>query len=429
MTSPLNQPLDLPCGASLPNRLAKGAMTEGLADTMNRATIRHERLYKRWSEGGAGMLLTGNVQVDRNYLERPGNVALDGNGGLEEFKKFAAAATSAGNHAWVQISHAGRQTMKLVNKEPVGPSAVKLKMPGGQFGEPRALTADEIKALIEKFAQAALTSKEAGFTGVQFHSAHGYLLSEFLSPLANQRTDQWGGNLENRARFLMAVLKRGRDLVGADFPIAIKLNSSDFQQGGYTFEDCLELVQMLNDSTLDLLEISGGNYEQPSMMGSDGVLEPVYDSHITERTKAREGYFLNYAQKVKEVAKMPVMVTGGFRSRAAMEEAVSSGAADVIGTGRPLCVMPDLPNRLIQGSIETAPQFEQNLRIGPGILGPQSSISMIKAMNFIAAQAFFCEQLRLMGDGADPDTQMGALRALLRYQRAEMAAAKALQRS
>ena len=428
MTSPLNQPLALPCGATLPNRLAKGAMTEGLADTMNRATIRHERLYKRWSEGGSGMLLTGNVQIDRNFLERPGNVALDGNGGLEEFKKFAAAATVAGYHAWVQISHAGRQTMKMVNKEPVGPSAVKLKMPGGQFGEPRALTGEEIEQLIETFAQAALTSKEAGFTGVQFHSAHGYLLSEFLSPLANQRTDEYGGSLENRARFLMAVLKRGRELVGPEFPISIKLNSSDFQQGGYTFEECLAVVEMLNDTGLDLLEISGGNYEQPSMMGSDGVLEPVYDSHITERTKAREGYFLNYARQVKSVARMPVMVTGGFRSRAAMEEAIEQGEADVIGLGRPLCTMPDLPNRLIQGSIDTAPQFEQTLRIGPGILGPQSSLALIKTMNFIAAQAFFCEQLRLMGDGADPDTGMGALRALLRYQRAEMAAAKGLQR-
>ncbi len=428
MTSPLNQPLALPCGATLPNRLAKGAMTEGLADTMNRATIRHERLYKRWSEGGSGMLLTGNVQIDRNFLERPGNVALDGNGGFEEFKKFAAAATVAGNHAWVQISHAGRQTMKMVNKEPVGPSAVKLKMPGGQFGAPRALTGEEIEQLIEKFAQAALTSKEAGFTGVQFHSAHGYLLSEFLSPLANQRTDDYGGSLENRARFLMAVLKRGRELVGPDFPISIKLNSSDFQQGGYTFEECLAVVEMLNDTGLDLLEISGGNYEQPSMMGSDGVLEPVYDSHITERTKAREGYFLNYARQVKSVARMPIMVTGGFRSRAAMEEAIEQGEADVIGIGRPLCTMPDLPNRLIQGSIDTAPQFEQKLRIGPGILGPQSSLALIKTMNFIAAQAFFCEQLRLMGDGAEPDTGMGALRALLRYQRAEMAAAKGLQR-
>lgn len=428
MTSVLNQPLELPCGARLPNRISKAAMTEGLADSMNRATIRHERLYKRWSEGGSGMLLTGNVQIDRNYLERPGNVAIDGNGGLEELGKFARAATSAGNHVWMQISHAGRQTMKLVNAEPVGPSAVKLKMPGGQFGTPRALTPDEIETLIEKFAQAALTAKETGFTGVQFHSAHGYLLSEFLSPLANQRTDDYGGTLENRARFLLAVIRRGRALVGDDFPIAIKLNSSDFQQGGYTFEDCLEVVRMLNETSLDLLEISGGNYEQPSMMGTDGVLEPVYDSHITERTKAREAYFLNYARAVKEVAQMPVMVTGGFRTLGAMEEAVRAGEADVIGIGRPLCVMPDLANRLLQGSVSEAPRAEDTLRLGPGILGPQSSIALIKTLNFIAAQAYFCEQIRLMGDGTDPDTRMGALRALVRYQRAEMAAAKGLQR-
>ncbi len=167
-------------------------------------------------------------------------MAIDGsNGGLKELEAFAIAGTANGNHLWMQISHAGRQTPKAVTKEPVGPSAVPLNMPGGLFGAPRALTVDEIEGLIDRFANAAATAKQTGFTGVQLHAAHGYLLSEFLSPIANKRDDQYGGSLENRARFLLSVIRKTRAAVGADFPIAVKLNSSDFQQGGFTHEDGL----------------------------------------------------------------------------------------------------------------------------------------------------------------------------------------------
>ncbi len=425
--SVLATPLTLPCGAVLPNRLGKGAMTEGLADPHNRATDRHVTLYKRWAAGGTGMLLTGNVQIDRRYLERPGNVAIDGsNGGLKALEAYAAAGTSNNNHLWMQISHAGRQTPKAVTSEPVGPSAVPLNMPGGLFGEPRALSVEEIEVLIDRFANACLTAKQTGFTGAQIHAAHGYLLSEFLSPIANKRDDQYGGSLENRARFLLSVLRKARAAVGPDFPISVKLNSSDFQQGGYTHEECLQVVEWLGQEGVDLLEISGGNYEQPSMMGSDGAMEPIYDSHVTERTKAREAYFLNYAKSIKQVSTIPVMVTGGFRSRAAMEDAIRDGDADLVGIARPLCIMPDLSNKLLAGQIDMAPAYEQTLRLGPGILGPQSNIALIKALNFGGVQAWFCEQIFRMADGLDPDPKMGVFRAFLRYQRGEGAAAKAL---
>ena len=233
MTITIASPLTLPCGLTLPNRLAKAALTEGLSDGYNRATEAHQRLYRRWSEGGAGLVITGNVQVDRRYLERPGNIAIDGNGGEKELADMARAGTVAGNQLWMQLSHAGRQTMRYLNAEPVGPSAVPVKLPGGAFGKPRALTQSDIDDVITRFVNAAGVAQDTGFTGIQLHSAHGYLLSEFLSPLSNLRTDQWGGSLENRARLLLTLVKLIRARVGQAFPICVKLNSADFQKGGF----------------------------------------------------------------------------------------------------------------------------------------------------------------------------------------------------
>ncbi len=233
----ISTPFTLPCGAVLKNRLSKAAMTEGLGDGRNRATEGHVKLYRRWAEGGAGMLLTGNVHVDRRYLERPGNVAIDGPQSAEALaalRAYAEAGTVNNTHLWMQISHAGRQTPASVSKEPVGPSDKQLDMPGAQFGKPRALTGAEIEDVIRRFAHAATIARETGFTGVQIHGAHGYLISEFLSPDVNNRTDEWGGSLENRARLLLEIVRAVRKAVGADFPISVKLNSADFQRGGFT---------------------------------------------------------------------------------------------------------------------------------------------------------------------------------------------------
>jgi 2,4-dienoyl-CoA reductase-like NADH-dependent reductase (Old Yellow Enzyme family) len=205
-------------------------MTEGLADARNRATGRHVTLYRRWADGGAGLLLTGNVQVDRRYLERAGNIVIDGSqepAQLAALEAMAEAGTSGGTHLWMQISHAGRQTPKLVAAEPVGPSDIPLAIPGGRFGKPRALTGDEIHDVIARFAAVAAVAKQTGFTGLQIHSAHGYLLSEFLSPRVNLRDDEWGGRLENRARLLLDTVRAVRSRVGPDYPIAVKLNSAD----------------------------------------------------------------------------------------------------------------------------------------------------------------------------------------------------------
>ena len=337
----LAQPFVLPCGAVLPNRLCKAAMTEGLGDDYLRATPLHESLYRQWSEGGAGLLITGNVMIDRHILERPGNVAIDvthppsvSDEAKSALRRWATAATVNGNHCWMQISHAGRQSPRYVTRHPVAPSEVQLDLLGN-YAKPRALTENEIHDFIDRFAKVAVIARETGFTGVQIHGAHGYLISAFLSPVTNRRTDAWGGSLPNRARFLLETVRAVRKAVGADFPVGIKLNSDDFRKGGFSNADCLEVVSLLNAESVDLLEISGGNYEQPRLLGVSGREQDAVA--VRPSTRIREAYFLEYAEAIKRVAQMPLMVTGGFRSRAGMEAALRSGVCDVIGIARPLC--------------------------------------------------------------------------------------------
>lgn len=430
MTAAIAEPLTLPCGITLPNRIVKAAMTEGLADEKNRATAAHATLYRRWAEGGAGTLLTGNVQVHRDYLERPGNIVIEGEQSAEQLfglRAMASAVTDNGAHIWMQISHAGRQTPAAVTKEPVAPSSVKVALPGGQFGAPRALEAAEILDIIERFAHVAGVAKETGFSGVQVHAAHGYLISEFLSPLVNQREDEWGGPLENRARLLLGVVLAIRGKVGPDFPITVKLNSSDFQKGGFSFDECLKVVEWLGEAGIDALEISGGNYEQPSMMGTEG-LEPVFEDTVGASTRAREAYFMDYAERIRKVAAMPLMVTGGFRSSAAMNEAITQDGIALVGIGRPLCADPDAPSDLLEGKVDALPTWETKLRLGPGLLGPNSPIKVIKAANGWAAQSWFCVQILRMGKSLAPDTKMSAFKAMRLYQKSEGEAANALER-
>lgn len=432
MTVTISSPLTLPCGATLKNRIAKGAMTEGLGDARNRATAGHVNLYRRWAEGGAGMLLTGNVQIDRRYMERPGNVAIDGqqsNEAISALRDYAKAGTSNGAHLWMQISHAGRQTPALVNKEPVGPSDKALDMPGAQFGKPRAMTGAEIEDVIRRFAFVASVARDTGFTGVQIHGAHGYLISSFLSPDVNTRTDEWGGSLENRARLLLETVRAVRKAVGSDFPISVKLNSADFQRGGFSHEDAIKVASWLNAEGLDLLEISGGTYEQPRLVGLDDMtLHPEKAETRRESTIAREAYFLDYARDIRAATTMPLMVTGGFRSVAGMNAALASGTMDVVGIARPLCVDPEIAGKLLSGAAAETPAYEKTLRLGPGLLGPHSPVNLIKAMNGWGQQGWFCLQILRMGAGQNPDPKMGVFSAFRNYAKNEARTASALER-
>ena len=428
MSLELSDPLKLPCGATLQNRLVKAALTEGLSNAMNHATERHVRLYRRWSEGGAGLLITGNVQVDRTHLERPNNIVIDNNGGFDELRTLAKAGTVGGNHFWMQINQPGRQTPANINPTPLAPSAVPVNAVDTACGKPVAMTEAQILDVIRRFVHAATMARECGFTGVQVHAAHGYLMSQFLSPLSNLRTDAWGGPLENRARVLLEIVRQIRKAVGSDFPISVKLNSADFQKGGFSEEESMEVVRWLGEEKIDLLEVSGGNYEHvDQMMRSSGGAEEVVTKQKPESTRRREAYFLAYADKVRPVFKQPLMITGGFRSREVMVGALQAGEVDLIGLGRPFCVMPDVGTRLLKNDLDSAPAPERALSLARDALGPDMDDKLFHAMETWSQVAWACMQLVRMGDGKDPDLDTTLMEALGSFDAHERAALEAWQ--
>ena len=424
----LNEPLKLPCGAVLPNRLVKAAMTEGLADARNRATEDHLRLYRRWAANGFGLMLTGNVHVDRRHLERPGNIAVDDNDGLDRLRQLAAVGTRDGAHFWMQINHAGRLTPAVLNPHPLAPSNVSLPMAEAGCGEARAMTEDDILDAIRRFARTAETARDCGFTGVQIHAAHGYLLSQFLSPLANTRDDAWGGSLENRARLLLETVAAVRSAVGRDCPISVKLNSADFQRGGFSFDESLQVAAWLNDAGIDLLEISGGNYEQMQMVGL-GESAAHTGRPVAVSTAAREAYFLDFAQQLRPKVHMPLLITGGMRTVATMTDALTGGACDAIGIGRPICIDPDRAvRRLLAGEIDALPAVEHELHLHPDALGPDVDPLTFKRVESFGLLGWFCLQLLQLGAGKEPDLTMDVLDALHRYKANETTAAAAWAR-
>lgn len=408
----LARPLTLPCGAVLPNRLAKAAMTEGMATPDGRPTSALDRLYGLWSDGGAGLLIGGNLVIDRDHLERPGNVVIDRAPDadmMERLTRWARAATRGGNHFWAQISHSGRQTPALVNRHPKSASDVKLGLPGRQFGQPVPLTREEIADLVQRWAIAAQACRDAGFTGVQVHAAHGYLMSQFLSPLSNRRTDDHGGSLEDRARLLIESTAAIRAAVGPAFPISVKLNSADFQKGGFAFEDSLQVVEWLEAASVDLIEISGGTYEQPKLLGMEG-LEDSEPQDVAPSTLAREAYFIDFALAMQARVSVPLMVTGGFRARAAMEQALAGGAADVIGIGRPMCLMTDAPRRLLAG-MDSLPRYERGRGLLPGWLDPLKGFQLVRAIDGFATIHWFYQQLWLLGHRGQADERLSVFSA------------------
>ncbi len=337
----LQKVLQLPCGAVLPNRIAKSAMSENMSPHHHGPTKELVHVYKRWADGGCGLIITGNVMIDSRALGEPGNVIVEDRKDMDLLRKWADSVKGTNLHIWPQLNHPGRQAMAGLNKEIVAPSAKGISLPV-MFKEPRALEETEIWDIIERFGNTALIMKEAGFTGVQIHGAHGYLVSQFLSPRANQREDQWGGSLENRARFALEVYRNIRAKVGAEYPVGIKINSADFQKGGFTEEESMQVVKMLSAEGMDLIEISGGTYEKSAMMGT---LQK-------ESTREREAFFLDYIEKVRKVIDTPLMLTGGFRTVSTMENALEEGNLDVVGIARPFTLLPNLPKQIFNGEID-----------------------------------------------------------------------------
>ncbi|WP_326490873.1 NADH:flavin oxidoreductase/NADH oxidase family protein [Mammaliicoccus sciuri] len=338
------------------NRFYKASMSETLGNRYNSPTKNIVNLYSRWSNGGSGILMTGNVMVDRNALGEPGNIVIEDERDITLLKNWAKVGTQNNNHLWMQINHPGKQSPKNLSKEPVAPSSIPVgRNLSNVFNHPRALKHDEILGIIKRFGNTAYIAKNAGFTGVQIHAAHGYLINQFLSPYHNKRNDAWGGSLENRMRFLMEVYYEIRRRTGEKFPIAVKLNSADFQRGGFTEEDSMKVLKAIDKAGIDLIEISGGNYENPVMFEG---------SNIRESTKKREAYFLDYADKARKLVNTPIVVTGGFRSAEGMEAAINSGSIDMVGIAKPLVINPDLPNQIINGTYITPdlPRITTNVK-------------------------------------------------------------------
>ena len=417
MPAELGTELALPCGVTLKNRLFKSAMTEGLAGPDGRANQRHVNLYRTWAAGGAAMLLSGNVMIDRRYLERPGNIVIDGNGGDAELRALSQAVAEQDCHLWMQISHPGRQCSRIVTAHPMAPSPVQLNMLA-YFGKPRAMTSEDIHKAIAGYARVAAVARDTGFSGVQVHAAHGYLLSQFLSPVVNRREDEWGGSLENRARLLLETVRAVRTAVGTDYPLAVKLNSADFQKGGFSLEESMVVAGWLSELGIDLLEISGGTYEQARLLGHTGKAANI-DEPLRESTRRREAYFVDYAKQIRSAVSCPLAVTGGFRSRSGMQEALANGELDAIGLARPLCTQPDIPRLLISGEAEECDRHEDNLRLGNGIFGPNSNNAMFKALNTQGAVAWFYRQILRLADNQPVLPELTMLRALLAHFRDE----------
>ena len=390
-------PLSLPNGQIIPNRIAKAAMEENMADPNHLPGEALLTLYRRWGAGGSGMLLTGNVMVAADAVTGPGGVVLDKSQPLAPFREWAKAGSAQGARMWMQINHPGRQVFVATNPEAIAPSAIPVEIEGVSklFSQPRAMDEADIRRVIAQFADTAELAERAGFDGVEIHAAHGYLLNQFLSPLTNRRSDDWGGSLENRARLLIEIVRAVRARVTPRFGVGVKLNSADFQKGGFDAEDAVAVVRMLNNEAVDLVEISGGSYESPAMQGR--AQNPG--------TRLREAYFLDFARDIVAVAEMPVMVTGGIRRRATARQALTPedgrpGVA-MIGIAQAMAYAPDLPERWqkAEAAIDVPAVHWKS-----------------RPLSGLATMAMTKTQLHRMGAGKAPTKDVWAPWALLRDQ-------------
>ena len=391
--SPVFAPFTLPSGATLPNRMVKAAMEENMAAAGQLPGKELFELYHRWRRGGVGTIITGNVMVHAEALTGPAGVVLDAQSPIGPFREWADAAQGGGAKVWMQINHPGRQIQADMPGVAWSPSATRVELGKNskRFAHPQAMTARQINDTVNRFATAARRAEEAGFDGVEIHAAHGYLLSQFLSPLVNQRTDEWGGTLENRARLLLDIVRTVRRVVDPTFTVAVKLNSADFQRGGFDSDDAAQVIAMLAPLGVDVVELSGGSYEAPAMTGQGP----------DDRTLAREAYFLTLAEELAEASPVPLMLTGGVVRRPVAEQVLASGV-DLVGMGSALAIDPDLPNRWrldAAASVELAPVTIKD-----------------KAMASAASMARVRQQLRRLGRGKSTRPTASPVVALLKEQ-------------
>lgn len=379
------------------NRIIKGAMSEALANYAGQPNHLHLGLYEAWAKGGLGCAISGNVMIDFNAKNEPGVVVIENERDLDKLKQWADIGKKHGMVQLIQLSHPGRQCPKGLNKETVSASAVPFSpMLATTFGTPRELTEPEILEIIQRFAESARICEKAGFEGVQLHGAHGYLISQFLSPLTNKRQDQWGGCIENRMRLLLEAYKAVRAATSKNFIISVKLNSADFQRGGITEDEVIAVFKAIDAAGIDLIEVSGGTYEAPAMAGVKADKRKV-------STIAREAYFLDFAENIRKQIKCHLMVTGGFRTAEGMNAALDSGACEFIGIARPLAVEPDVTNRLIAGN-----------DVRYAIASIKTGIPFVDKMAIMEI-LWYAAQFKAIGEGKQPDPKLSPLKVFFIY--------------
>ncbi|TCH65746.1 NADH:flavin oxidoreductase/NADH oxidase family protein [Acinetobacter sp. ANC 4862] len=386
------------------NRIIKAAMSEALANDPGQPSQLHFNLYEAWAKGGLGCAISGNVMVDFRAKNEPGVVVIESERDLAQLKQWAEIGKQYGMVQLIQLSHPGRQCPKGLNKETVAPSAVPFSaMLATTFGTPRELREDEILDIIQRFATSAQICEKAGFEGVQLHGAHGYLISQFLSPLTNKRQDQWGGSIENRMRFLLEIYKAVRAVTSDQFIISVKLNSADFQRGGITEDEVVAVFKAIDEAGIDLIEISGGTYEAPAMAGAKADKRKV-------STIAREAYFLDFAEQIRQQVKCHLMVTGGFRTVEGMNAALDSGACDFIGIARPLAVETDLTDRLIAG---------HDVRYAVDKI--KTGIPMVDKMAIMEI-IWYAAQFKDIAQGKRPNPKLSPLKVFFKYAKGNITA-------
>ena len=386
------------------NRIIKGAMSEALANQAGQPNHLHLGLYEAWAKGGLGCAITGNVMVDYRAKNEPGVVVIETERDLVKLKEWADIGKKYGMVQLIQLSHPGRQCPKGLNKETVAPSAVPFSpLLATTFATPRELREDEILDIIQRFATSAVICEKAGFEGIQLHGAHGYLISEFLSPLTNKRNDQWGGSIENRMRFLLEIYKAVRAETSDNFIISVKLNSADFQRGGITEDEVVSVFKAIDAEGIDLIEISGGTYEAPAMAG-------VKADKRKPSSIAREAYFLDFADNIRKQVGCHLMVTGGFRTVQGMNAALDSGACDFIGLARPLAVEVDLTDRLIAG---------QDVRYA--VKPIKTGIPFVDKMAIMEI-IWYAAQFKAIAQGKQPNPKLSPLKIFLGYAKSNVKA-------
>jgi len=335
-------------GMTIKNRLVRSATYEGMASEDGSVTDELEELYKTLAEGGVGLIITGYTYVQPSGKAVPHQMGIDRDDLIPGLRRIAETIHEHGDDCKVaiQLVHCGRQSFILENT--IAPSAVFEPVMNMM---PKEMTIEEIEETTGAFAEAARRAKEAGFDAVQLHAAHGYLLSEFLSPYANRRTDEYGGSTEKRVKIFEDIYNRTIEKVGKDFPILIKMNVDDFLEGGINLNESKKIAERLSKMGFAAIETSGCMWEVLTRSKEELGWRPAMlpESRINIRSKDREAYHLPYAREIKKVIDVPLILVGGIRSLDVIERILAEGSADFVALSRPLIRQPDLPDRWLKG--------------------------------------------------------------------------------